>query len=81
MHLKEMDPYCRTHDQNNTNEPTAPYVKAKEINLWTSCVIRELNLGRFARAANGLSTEPPRPLSWAPEIDYLKPEVHSFKNI
>ena len=33
MHQKEMNPGCRIQDQLNTNEPTAPYITGRELNL------------------------------------------------
>ena len=56
-----MNPGCRAKDYLNTSEPTAPYVKAREINIWTCEAIGESNPGPFARAASGLTTGPPRP--------------------
>ena len=47
----EMNPGRRAQDQLNTNEPTAPYVKAQESNLGTCWVIGESNLGPFASEA------------------------------
>ena len=58
-----MNPGCRAQDQLNTSGPTAPYVKAREINLCTCWVIGESNSGPFARAASGLTTGPPRHLN------------------
>ena len=61
-HREEMNPDCRVQDQLNTSEPTAPYIKVQEINIWTCWAIGKSNPGPFARAASGLTTGPPRPL-------------------
>ena len=63
-----MNPGCRVQDQLHTSEPTAPYVKACKINLWTCWAIRESNPGSFLRAASGLTTGPPRLLRY-----YIQP--------
>ena len=51
---------CRAQDQFSTSEPTAPYLKAREIYLWMCWVIGESNLRPFAQAASGLTTGPLR---------------------
>ena len=58
---KEMNPGCRAQNQLTTNEPTMPYVKAQEINLWTYWAIGESNTEPFEPAASGLTTELQRP--------------------
>ena len=55
-----MNPGCQAQDQLNTYEPSAPYVKAWEINLWMLWEIGESNPEPFAQAASGLTTGPPR---------------------
>ena len=58
---KEMNPACWAQDQHNTSETTTLHVMARKINIWTCWATRKLNPGPFARAANGLTTEPTRP--------------------
>ena len=58
-----MNPSCLAQDQLNTSESTAPYVKAREINILTCWVIGESNLGLFVRVESGLTAGPPRPLT------------------
>ena len=59
-HRKEMNPGCQVQDLLDTSKPVAPYVKAREINLWTCWAIGESNPRPFARTASGLTTGPPR---------------------
>ena len=58
---KEMNSGCRAQDQLNTNEPTASYVKAWEINIYV-LGDRGNEPGPFVPAASSLTTELPRRL-------------------
>ena len=63
MHRKERIQVVGFKTNSNTSEPTAPYVKTREIIRWTCWAIGESNPGPIARAASDLTTRPPRPVN------------------
>ena len=75
-HQKKMNPGCRVQDQLNTSEPTAPYIKARKINLSMCWVIGESNPGPFARAASGLTSGIPKPLKYVGVLVAVLVQIH-----